>query len=382
MNTLKLFQVTIFSLIMPLQGNLAQAEEHQETSDEHTTSTQEITLSDTQINLAEIKIIAVTKKTMNISLYAPGEIMTNGYTSYYVRPRIESIILKRHVKLGDEVKAGQALVSLFSEKVAQAQASYRIAHAEWQRVQALTSEVISQKVKLATETEFIAATSQLKAYGLSNNAIAVITQDSSSALGEYTLTAQRAGSVLSDDFHQGQRINAGDTIIILADESQLWVEAKLPATESTVLEKGTIAQLSLGNKLYRASVIQAAHNIDAQTRTRVVRLIVDNNQHQLHPGMFVDVAFLLKTTKPVIALPQSAFSRSSDGDWQVFIETSKNNFSAIEVEFGATLQNENDLKMRQWQEVTGLKQGQNIVIEGAFFIAAQAAKSGFDIHNH
>jgi len=382
MNTSTLLKTTLFFLTIPVLSNLVHAEEHIETADEHTSSTQEITLSDTQINLAEIKVLTVTRKTMNLSLYAPGEIITNGYTSYYVSPRIESIILKRHVKLGDEVKTGQALVTLFSEAVAQAQANYRITHAEWQRVQALTSEVISQKSKLATETEFIAATSQLKAYGLSNNAIALITQDSSSALGEYTLTAQRAGSVLSDDFHLGQRIKAGDTIIILADENQLWVEAKIPASESTILEKGTTAQLSITNKLYRASVIQAAHNIDAKTRTRIVRLIVDNSQHQLHPGMFVDVSFLLKTPQPVIALPQSALTRSSDGDWQVFIETNNNEFSALEVNLGAILQNENDQKMRQWQEVTGLTQGQNVVIEGAFFIAAQAAKSGFDIHNH
>jgi RND family efflux transporter MFP subunit len=382
MNVFTLLKSTILFLTIPLLNDLTHAQEHIETADEHTSGTQEIVLSDKQIKLAGIKILTVEKKMMSTSLYAPGEIITNGYTSYYVSPRIESIILKRHVKLGDEVQAGQALVTLFSEAVAQAQANYRIAHAEWQRIQALTSEVISQKAKLATETEFIAATSQLKAYGLSNNAIILITQDSSSALGEYTLTAQRAGSVLSDDFHLGQRINAGDTIIILADENQLWIEAKLPASESTILKKGTTARLSIGNKIYNANVIQAAHSIDAQTRTRIIRLIVDNSQHQLHPGMFVDVSFLLKTSHPVIALPQSALTRSNDGDWQVFIETINNEFSAIEVELGAVLQNENDQEMKSWQAVTGLTQGQNVVVEGAFFIAAQAAKSSFDIHNH
>jgi len=392
MNKFKLSTLVALVTSLSLTLNSVRAEEHQHQAveDKHQGTTQKITdehdeqaisLSSKQIDLAEIEISTVNEQVMNLSLYAPGEVKANGYTSYYVSPRVESIILQRHVKLGDDVESGQPLVTLFSESVAQAQATYRIAYADWQRVKNLSSDVVSNKSKLSAQTKFIAATSQLKAYGLSTQAIDVIVKDSSSALGEYTLNALRSGAVLSDDFHQGQRIDAGETMMVLADESQLWVEAKLPASEKSSLPKGTLANLSIGKESYQAKVIQTAHNIDSITRTRIVRLLVNNNQDQLHPGMFVDVSFLLKTQNPVMVVPQSALTRSPDGDWQVFV-ANNNTFTAVEVDLGAILQHVQSTKLEPWQEVIGLTPGIKIVTRGAFFIASQAAKSGFDIHNH
>jgi hypothetical protein len=34
------------------------------------------------------------------------------------------------------------------------------------------------------------------------------------------------------------------------------------------------------------------------------------------------------------------------------------------------------------REITGVKPGTRIVTEGAFFVASQIAKGGFDPHNH
>jgi RND family efflux transporter MFP subunit len=393
---MKKFELSAFILLLltlPLTLNPVTAKEHQhqsiigehhdpiqKTSEQH--DEQAIKLSNEQIDLAEIEITTISEQEMNLSLYAPGEVKANGYTSYYVSPRVESIILQRHVTLGDEVENGQPLVTLFSESVAHAQATYRIAYADWQRVKNLNSDVVSNKNRLSAQTKYIAATSQLKAYGLSGQAIDIIVKDSSSALGEYTLNAQRSGAVLSDDFHQGQQIDAGETIMILADESQLWVEAKLPASETSSLPKGTIANLSIGKESYQARVIQTAHNIDSITRTRIVRLLVNNQLDQLHPGMFVDVLFQLKTKQPAIVLPQSALTRSADGDWQVFVATTNNSFTAVEVELGVALQNTHIKTLEPKQEVIGLTSGIKVVTKGAFFIASQAAKSGFDIHNH
>ena len=47
-------------------------------------------------------------------------------------------------------------------------------------------------------------------------------------LGEYRLRAEIDGAVLGDSFEQGQRIDVGEPLISLADESELWVEAHLP----------------------------------------------------------------------------------------------------------------------------------------------------------
>jgi len=66
--------------------------------------------------------------------------------------------------------------------------------------------------------------------------------------------------------------------------------------------------------------------------------------------------------------------RGADGDWTVFVETKAGEFSATEVELGRSLGNV--------QEVTGIRSGSRVVTRGAFFVASQLAKGGFDPHNH
>ncbi len=53
------------------------------------------------------------------------------------------MVLRRHAALGDHVEKGQALVTLFSETVAQAQASYRVASYFFRRgVKVTTSPIV------------------------------------------------------------------------------------------------------------------------------------------------------------------------------------------------------------------------------------------------
>ena len=47
---------------------------------------------------------------MDEKIYAPTEIKANGYTSYAVSLRVDSIVLKRHVALGEYVVKDKTLV--------------------------------------------------------------------------------------------------------------------------------------------------------------------------------------------------------------------------------------------------------------------------------
>lgn len=77
-----------------------------------------VRLTATQLSLAEIDTKPLSLQTLSYDIYAPGEIKANDYTSYLVSPRVDSILLKRHVALGDHVEKDQVLVTLFSESVA------------------------------------------------------------------------------------------------------------------------------------------------------------------------------------------------------------------------------------------------------------------------
>ena len=338
-----------------------------------------VSFSAEKMALAGIEVSAISAKTFTSHVYAPGEIKANGYKSYIVSPRTESVVVSRHATLGQHVEKGDALVTLFSESVAEAQAKYRVAYNDWQRNKKLGKETVSESQLLSAETDYIAAYSRLKAFGLTETAIAQIVKGNLlnayvEELGEYTLIAQRAGAVLSDDFSQGQRVSAGDAIMVLADESELWVEARVSPNKQLNLPKGTQAIIEMTDQYFVATVIQEAHTIDPKTRTRIVRLAVKNDHDRLHPGMFVNVNFSFETNAKVMAVPESALMRSSDGDWTVFVEGHPGDFSAVEVILGRSL--------GRYREIIGLDPLTRIVTKGAFFVASEIAKDGFDPHNH
>lgn len=331
-------------------------------------------LNTEQLTLAGIRVEALSAKPVNYQLYAPGEILSNGYTSYRVSPRVASVVLRRHVALGDHVKQGQSLVTLFSENVAQAQASYRTAWPEWKRVRELGRKTVGEKRYINAKTDFEAAQATLQAFGLSSSDLQSLTSQKTLSLGEYTLRAEIDGAVLTDDFEQGQRIDAGGSLMTLADERQLWVEAHLSSKTSFTLGAGTQAEVVAGDVRVKATVTQEAHTIDPVTRTRTVRLLVDNAEHRLHPGQFAEVFFRFRTEKPVLAVPETALMRSADGDWTVFVEDHPGEFQPVEVELHRSL--------GQLREISGIEPNTRIVIKGAFFVASQIAKGGFDPHNH
>ena len=298
----------------------------------------------------------------------------NGYKSYLVSPRTDSVVINRHASLGDHVKSGQKLVTLFSETMAQTQADFLIASSDWKRAKKLGSNNISERTLVEAENIYKGVYGKLVAFGLTKQAIDKIAQQDSATFGQYVLIAERDGVVLQDDFMQGQRIEAGETIMLLADENDLWVEANVPPNKELNLALGSPALIDLNGIKYQANVIQEAHTIDSVTRTRTVRLSVTNTGHKLHSGMFVKVYFQFQSNSEIIAVPEEALIRSSDGDWTVFIEDHPNEFKAVEVTRGRSF--------GEYREVSGLESGTKVVTRGAFFVASEIAKGGFDPHNH
>ncbi len=339
---------------------------------EHEEGDAGVKLSATQLETAAINVAVIKARVLTAEIYTPGELKANDYTSYMVSPRIDSIVSKRHVALGDHIEKGEPLVTLFAAAVADAQAQYLIVRAEWRRAQKLGRKTVGAKRYLRAEMDYKAASSRLKIFGLNETAIKN-TASSAATLGEYTLQANISGTVLEDDFQQGQRVAAGDTLLRLADEHNLWVEAYLAPNLNLDLDANTQARIKVNNRFYPATVSQQEHTIDPQSRTQTVRLLVENENHKLRPGMFVDVYFSIPSRKPILAVPETALMRGSDGDWTVFIEEETGTYQAHEIERGRTFGN--------LQEITGITPGSRVVVTGAFFLASQQAKGGFDPHN-
>ncbi|WP_296051760.1 efflux RND transporter periplasmic adaptor subunit [uncultured Alteromonas sp.] len=341
--------------------------------DEHGETTT-VNLSEGQRQTADIHLETLQPMTLSEQVYAPGEIKVNGYRSYIVSPRVSSVVTARHAALGEKVTSGQPLVTLFSEEMITAQSQLQQAYVEWQRVSKLGQSAVGEKRLVSARTEYNAANRRLQALGLSGATIARIEQNTNYPLGEYTLTAQTPGLIMTDEFNQGQRIEPGQPLMLLSDEAHLWVEARLSAQNDLHLQPGDQASVVVGDIAAIGTVIQESHTIDPVSRTRTVRLELDNQAHRFHSGMFVDIYFNGPQTDAILAVPQSALMRDGDGEWQIYIADDDGDLIPQGVTLGP--------QYGDWQAISGVKPGQTYVSHGAFFVASEIAKGGFDPHNH
>jgi RND family efflux transporter MFP subunit len=309
-------------------------------------------------------------------LRAPGEINLNAYATSRVVPRIAAQVLERHARLGDSVDKGQALVTLSSVEMAQAQGELLVAEREWQRVSKLGREVVSEQRYSGARIAREQARARVSAYGMTEAEITQLVASGKAELanGRFQLLAPQDGTVIHDRFTVGERVEPGRVLFEISDESVLWVEARLTPDEAARIRVGARATLMMGAHQVEGRVTQVHHALDENTRTLGVRIEIPNPDDRLHPGLFVEASIEAMSTQQVLAVPDAAVLRSPDGDWQVFVEHEPGEFEPREVNVVRTAGG--------FTVIRGIDSGVRVVTRGAFFLQAELAKSGFEIHNH
>jgi cobalt-zinc-cadmium efflux system membrane fusion protein len=318
---------------------------------------------------------------------APGSVAFNAYKLADVTALVDGAIHARHVRLGEEVKKGQKLVTLTSSDLAQAEADYLRAEAEHRkskldlkRIEGLAKEKIVSQSRLqlassihqAAHANLLASRASLASYGLSKEKIDSLIN--LKQYGQLTLYAPSSGTIIADDFRIGQYIAAGTLLLQVVDESTVWVEVKLP--QMTGIGTGRSATVSTkdNKNYYKAKVINIHHQLDKTTRTVGVRLEVQNPEDTLHPGMFVNAEIETGAGEEALLLPEQAIQRQGS-ELIVFIEEEPGHFERREVRVGKA-------SMGLVPILEGLKEGESVVTKGAFVLASELAKSGFEAHNH
>nr|WP_281502136.1 efflux RND transporter periplasmic adaptor subunit [Alcanivorax sp. S6407] len=325
----------------------------------------------TMLNLQVIKLQP--QKSATQSLTVPAEITSNQYRTWVVPVRIDSQVQSRSASLGQHMKKGEPIATLFSPAMAELQSDLQVAADAWRRVNNLGRRTVGNQRYLDAQSQYQSLRARARGYGLDEAAIGAI-ESGKSEKGIYTLTAPDDGLVLEDAFQQGQWLTAGSELVTLVDESELWAEAALPPSPGLHIPTGTAARLLIGDAVVEGEVIQSGHRLNTVTRTLSVRVAIPNAGHLLHPGMFADVVLSLSAPQNALTVPEEALTRGPDGDWQLFVEEEPGHYQPVEIELSGQL--------GEQRIVTGIEAGKRVVTRGAFFLASEMAKSGFEVHNH
>lgn len=322
-----------------------------------------VTLKPEGIELAGIEVERLEPKSIPRLLQAPGEVKANDYRSAQVTTRVPAQVVRRLAKLGDLVKAGQPLVTLTSVEVAEAQGEAQLKAREWARVQELGEAVVGGRRYTEARVAAQQTASKLVAYGLSATEASGL---AGAPLGQFTLMAPRAGTVLSDAFVEGERIEPGRALFLIADESANWVEANLSPSNASLVAAGGLARVKVDGRWLDGRVIQKHHLIDEGTRTIPVRIEVKVPGDSLHTGEFVDCRIEIGRLDNVLVLPNDALYQGADGDWAAFVQQDATHFRRTKVRIIEDL--------GETKQIEGVAAGSTVATKGAFFLNSELSK--------
>ena len=347
---------------------------------------QALKLTETQQALAGISLLPLSSDSLNLAnlnldIRATATLVVDRDRTATLAPQLDVRVLARHVVPGQEVKKGEPLLTLGGAAVAQAQADYINAAAEWSRVKRMSEGAVSVSRRMQAQVDAELKRAILEAIKMTPAQIRAL-ESTPEAIGSYQLLAPIDGRVQQDIAMLGQVFSAGTPLMQLTDESYLWVEAQLTPTQTTHIQVGSSALVQVGDKTLAGKIIGRSHELDSVTRTEQVLVSMPNPDHVLHAGQFAELYFTGSTTDPNgsgIVLPDAALTRGGDGDWQIFIQD-EDGFESIEVE---VVQRQRGLSLVRGPELEKAQQAQlKVVVAGAFFLASEQAKAGFDIHAH
>ena len=147
-------------------------------------------------------------------------------------------------------------------------------------------------------------------------------------------------------------------IVTLDDSSEIYVDLKIPENFATVIKKdlSVIAKFSgIKDKIYKGKIDGVASRINAETRSILTRVKIDNSDYELIPGSLLEITLSINK-RDSLSIPDTSIIL--EGNKAYVYKVSKENIAnRSEIQIGLR----NDGKV----EVTsGLNAGDIIVAEG------------------
>lgn len=175
-----------------------------------------------------------------------------------------------------------------------------------------------------------------------------------------------AGYVVSKQVVQGTAFPPGAPLYRIAPLGRVWVDAEVYAEDVPRVEVGMPATVRLPGRAdaaYPGAVAQLLPTVSPVQHTRTVRLVLDNPDERLLPGMYADVT--LEAHLPArIVVPETAVIHTG-ARHLVFVDQGHGRLVPREVELG-------DHVREGWVVDRGLSDGEAVVTTGTFLVAAES----------
>lgn len=266
----------------------------------------------------------------------------------YVNARVSGWVEKLYADyVGRGVTHGEPLVALYSPELVSAQEEYLLAR------------------RLGDATLTATARQRLALWDIPPDQI-----DSLEARGTVSRTlllrAPRGGEIVEKMVIEGQSVQAGANLFLIADRGVMWADLAVFEQDAPAVRVGTPVRIqvdALPERTFRGRVALILPGLDEKTRTLTARVEVENPRGELRPGMYA-AAELVATARRGVSVPLTAVLPTGTRDL-VFVNRGDGRFLPREVRVG--LRGDSLVEI-----VEGLKPGDEVVASATFLLDSES----------
>lgn len=273
---------------------------------------------------------------------------------------------------GDQVKPGDVLAEIESAELGAAQAaliSARAHHAAALANERREKELALAKISSNREAEVAAAAAASARAELlaAEGRVRAMGGQPHGEPGILQLRSPLEGRVVARHLSRGQFVEPTLTAFKVADLSRVFVELAVFERDVTTIHVGDPVEFSVpgtGHKQVPGRVQYVGDEIDLQTKTATVRVIVEQPPVPLRPGQSVIATIHTSArAEPTLLLPRDSVT-SVDGKWTAFVAHDETSVEPRTIELGR--QDGDKVEITR-----GLKEGERVVVNGVFALKSE-----------
>lgn len=251
-------------------------------------------------------------------------------------------------RVGDMVKKGQPLITIYSPELVTAQNEFLLSHdlGGGGNIHESVSE-------------------RLKNIGFSQKDFEEI-RGTKKAKREIVITAPISGTILEVNTREGSSVNPGDVLYVIGDLSKTFIVARVFQQDLTEIKIGGSVQIfspESEEESYQGRVTLLYPNLTEGAGTGNVRVVPDKFIRNLRPGLYLDLRFPIPFGEKLVVPSESILF--SGMHRYVFVDKGDGVLDPREVQTGKRTDGLTEIR-------SGLKAGERVAASGTFLLSSEA----------
>jgi cobalt-zinc-cadmium efflux system membrane fusion protein len=330
-----------------------------------------------QDQMSHVQVVTVEKSRLPRVLRLTGSVAYNGFKTTPVFTAIGGPVQEILVAPGQNVRAGQPLLTVSSPDYSVARSAYikarsafQLSDKNYQRSrdlyehQAIAERDLQQAEsdRAQAQADMQSSEDALRVLGLTDPEAVV--KNPPKTTSQIPLLAPVGGEIVERLVGPGQLLQAGATqCFTISDMSTVWVLMNVYQSDMAYVHSGDAVEITTDSypDTFHGKISYLAPALDPTTRTLQARIVTENRGDKLKKDMYVTAIVQAGAIKDALSVPDAAVLHDTENQPFVYLQSGTNKFSRRAVTIGGT-------KDGRTQIESGLAQGDHVVGDGSLFL--------------